>query len=74
MKTILLKKERLSCCLLLCVLFIAPLSVSAQTFTFTAIPDQDETRLKQRFDQVADYLQSTLNVPVKYTSIVNVVR
>ncbi|MBL4607308.1 MAG: putative selenate ABC transporter substrate-binding protein [Pseudomonadales bacterium] len=69
MKTILLKKERLSCCLLLCVLFIAPLSVSAQTFTFTAIPDQDETQLQQRFNKIARYLKTQLGVEVRYIPV-----
>ena len=41
----------------------------SQTFTFTAIPDQDETRLKQRFDQVAVYLQNELKVAVKYIPV-----
>ena len=30
--------------------------VLAQPFVFTAIPDQDETRLRERFDKVANYL------------------
>jgi len=41
----------------------------SQTFTFTAIPDQDETRLKQRFDQVAVYLQNALEVDVQYIPV-----
>ena len=36
------------------------------TFVFTAIPDQDPTRLMQRFSAVADYLHDKLGVPVKY--------
>lgn len=39
------------------------------TFVFTAIPDQDETRLVERFTRVADYLQSKLGVPVKYLPV-----
>ena len=39
------------------------------TFVFTAIPDQDETRLVQRFTKVADYLQAKLGVPVKYVPV-----
>lgn len=38
-------------------------------FTFTAIPDQDEQRLRERFDKVANYLQTELNVPVKYVPV-----
>ena len=36
---------------------------------FSAIPDQDETRLKQRFSKVAEYLAETLDVPVKYVPV-----
>src|SRR5713226_2016166 len=38
-------------------------------FVFTAIPDQDETRLVERFTKVADYLQRQLAVPVKYLPV-----
>lgn len=38
-------------------------------FVFTAIPDQDETRLVERFGRVADYLQKQLGVPVKYLPV-----
>jgi len=33
-------------------------------FVFTAIPDQDETRLMERFGKVADYLGAKLGVQV----------
>jgi phosphonate transport system substrate-binding protein len=36
---------------------------------FTAIPDQDETRLIERFTRVAGYLQGKLGVPVKYLPV-----
>ena len=39
------------------------------TLVFSAIPDQDETRLKQRFSKVAEYLAETLDVPVKYVPV-----
>ena len=39
------------------------------TFVFTAIPDQDETRLNQRFGKVAAYLQDKLGVPVRYVPV-----
>ncbi len=39
------------------------------TLVFSAIPDQDETRLKERFSKVADYLAETLDVPVKYVPV-----
>jgi len=38
-------------------------------FTFTAIPDQDEARLVERFSRVADYLSEQLGVEVKYVPV-----
>lgn len=53
--------------------FIAALLLSgvsqADTFVFTAIPDQDESRLQQRFGKVADYLSETLGVEVRYIPV-----
>jgi phosphonate transport system substrate-binding protein len=42
---------------------------SPPTFVFTAIPDQDETRLVERFTRVAEYLQKNLGVPVRYIPV-----
>jgi phosphonate transport system substrate-binding protein len=42
---------------------------NAQPFVFTAIPDQDETQLQQRFGKVATYLEDTLNIEVKYIPV-----
>ena len=39
------------------------------TFVFTAIPDQDQTRLVERFTRVAEYLQAKLGVPVRYVPV-----
>ena len=39
------------------------------TFVFTAIPDQDESRLVERFTKVAEHLQAKLGVPVKYVPV-----
>jgi phosphonate transport system substrate-binding protein len=39
------------------------------TFVFTAIPDQDQTRLVERFTRVADYLGAKLGVTVKYIPV-----
>jgi phosphonate transport system substrate-binding protein len=39
------------------------------TFTFTAIPDQDESQLEKRFGVVALYLEEQLGVPVKYVPV-----
>lgn len=41
----------------------------AETFVFTAIPDQDETRLRARFDQVATYLKAELDTDVRYVPV-----
>ena len=41
----------------------------AGKFVFTAIPDQDESRLRSRFDKVAHYLQDQLGVDVKYVPV-----
>lgn len=49
-------------------LFVAT-SLLAKTFSFTAIPDQDETKLKERFDKVAVYLERELGVPVKFIPV-----
>jgi len=52
---------------LLIVMGFAP--VFASTFTFTAIPDQDESALKSRFNKIAAYLSDRLNITVKYIPV-----
>ena len=52
-----------------CILTLLIGIAQAQTFTFTAIPDQDETRLQARFNQVASYLSQSLGVEVKYIPV-----
>ncbi|MCH8543310.1 MAG: putative selenate ABC transporter substrate-binding protein [Alcanivorax sp.] len=47
----------------------APQSALADTFVFTAIPDQDESRLMTRFGKVADYLSEELGVEVRYIPV-----
>ena len=42
---------------------------ASDTFVFTAIPDEDESRLRQRFDKVASYLEKKLGVVVKYIPV-----
>lgn len=37
--------------------------------SFTAIPDQDETRLVERFGRVATYLEARLGIPVSYVPV-----
>ena len=39
------------------------------TLVFTAIPDEDETRLVERFTQYAKYFESKFGVPVKYLPV-----
>ena len=41
----------------------------AQTFRFTAIPDQNTARLKERFDKIAAYLSKQLDVQVEYIPV-----
>lgn len=41
----------------------------AKTFTFTAIPDQDETQLKKRFSLFAEHLSKELGVDVKFIPV-----
>lgn len=44
-------------------------SLWADTFTFTAIPDQNASQLQQRFEKLAAYLQVRLDVEVKYIPV-----
>lgn len=53
---------------LIAVLLLSGVS-RADTFVFTAIPDQDESRLQQRFGKVADYLSDALGVDVRYIPV-----
>ncbi|MCZ6728874.1 MAG: putative selenate ABC transporter substrate-binding protein [SAR324 cluster bacterium] len=41
----------------------------AKPFVFTAIPDEDETRLRQRFTKVAHYLAGELKVEVEFIPV-----
>lgn len=60
-----LKRTFISFVLLLGVSSVA----AAETFVFTAIPDEDESRLRSRFDKVAEYLSKQLGVEVKYVPV-----
>ncbi len=55
------------------VFFAAPFTATPATaqdkFVFTAIPDQDETRLRTRFDKVALYLSETLGIDAEYVPV-----
>lgn len=44
-------------------------AAQAETFVFTAIPDEDETKLVERFQGVADYLSEELDVDVRYIPV-----
>ncbi|ETN92568.1 phosphate/phosphite/phosphonate ABC transporter, periplasmic binding protein [Gammaproteobacteria bacterium MOLA455] len=44
-------------------------SPSAKTLVFSAIPDQDEANLQERFDKVAVYLQAQLGIEVRYIPV-----
>jgi phosphonate transport system substrate-binding protein len=51
------------------LLLVASATVSAQTLVFTAIPDEDETKLVERFRGIADYLEEKLDVDVRYVPV-----
>ena len=42
---------------------------AAGEFVFTAIPDQDESQLRKRFNKVAKYLSTTLSTKVEYVPV-----
>ena len=44
-------------------------ALAAEPFVFTAIPDEDESQLRERFDKVAVYLSDKLGVEVKYIPV-----
>ena len=52
----------------LCFLGFA-ISAQSNTLTFTAIPDEDETRLEERFNKVAEYLAEELDVDVRFVPV-----
>jgi phosphonate transport system substrate-binding protein len=54
--------------ILICAL-LAALPAAAKDFVFTAVPDEDETRLRLRFDAVARYLGTRLGVKVRYVPV-----
>src|ERR1700757_4464406 len=54
---------------LVMILVSSSASAESPTFVFTAIPDQDETRLVERFSRFAKYLEVRLGVPVKYVPV-----
>lgn len=55
-------------CFIFMVVFYAG-AAAAQAFVFTAIPDEDETRLRSRFERVAEYFERTLGVETVYIPV-----
>ena len=51
------------------LMFCFNTSLSADEFVFTAIPDQDESALKERFNKIAVYLGKQLKIKVKYIPV-----
>ncbi len=54
---------------LLAALMMAAPAMAEPTLYFTAIPDEDETSLEERFSKVADYLEKELEVPVQFIPV-----
>ena len=67
MKSVLKVCHQLVTLLLVATLFTV--SAWGADFTFTAIPDQDTTRLQERFGKIADYLSEKLGITVKYIPV-----
>ncbi|TVP51793.1 MAG: putative selenate ABC transporter substrate-binding protein [Halomonadaceae bacterium] len=55
--------------LLLTLTLLFASAAQANTLYFTAIPDEDETRLQERFSKVADYLAGELDVEVVFIPV-----
>lgn len=55
--------------LITAVALLVAFSAYGKPFTFTAIPDQNESRLRERFDKVANYLAERLEVEVRYIPV-----
>ncbi|SEM66615.1 phosphonate transport system substrate-binding protein [Loktanella fryxellensis] len=55
--------------ILISLLLLSASPLAAQTLYFSAIPDDDETRLTERFGAVADYLSTELGVEVEYVPV-----
>jgi phosphonate transport system substrate-binding protein len=53
----------------LCLLAAGAVHAQQPVLVFTAIPDEDETRLVERFSQYAKYFETKLGVPVKYLPV-----
>ena len=60
---------RAACLTVLCLAGGATMSAQAESFVFTAIPDQDERHLTERFGKIAGYLSDKLGVEVEYIPV-----
>ncbi len=60
---------RLMTLVVLTLLSTLSTSAVATVFTFTAIPDEDESQLRTRFEKVAEYLEAQLGVDVRYIPV-----
>ena len=60
-------KLRRICCAI--AVALATQASAADMFRFTAIPDQNTARLKERFDRVAVYLSGELGIDVEYIPV-----
>ena len=67
MKSVLKTRHQFVTLLLVASLFTV--SAWSADFTFTAIPDQDTTRLQERFGKIADYLSEKLGITVQYIPV-----
>jgi phosphonate transport system substrate-binding protein len=54
---------------LIAMLVAGPAEAQQPTLVFTAIPDEDETRLVERFTKFAKYFEGQLGVTVKYLPV-----
>ena len=45
------------------------LHAHAEALVFTAIPDEDESKLKERFGPMSEYLSKTLDIEVSYVPV-----
>ena len=45
------------------------LQAGAQMLVFTAIPDEDESKLQERFGPMSEYLSKTLDIEVRYVPV-----
>jgi phosphonate transport system substrate-binding protein len=57
------------CALTLSVFVSISAGASDTKFTFTAIPDENESQLRTRFEKVAVYLEAELGIKVKYVPV-----